>query len=84
MYAFMYRYDSESGIISYSCYSGIVSSGGKIEESYLFKKAENVLSDYLEDAGKLISYPAMEAISPKVINLSPKNTFVVSGSKVLL
>jgi len=71
MDAFMYRYDSEHGIISYSCYSGIVSSRDKVEEYDLLKKADKALSDYLEDAEKLISYP-MEAISPKVTNPSPK------------
>jgi hypothetical protein len=80
MYAFMYRYDSEHGTISYSCYSGIVSSGDKVQEYDLLKKADKALSDYLKDAGKLISYPAMKSISPKVINPSPKNTFAVSGS----
>jgi len=80
MYASLYRYDSVHGILSCSCYSGMVSSGDKIEESDLLSKADKALSDYLDEAGKLIDYPEIEAISPKVTNPSPKNTFVASGS----
>jgi len=79
VYICMHRYDEDNGDISYSCYSGIVRCGGKAA-SEIIKVADDALSTYLVDAGKMKNYPEKEAISPKVNKISP----AVSGRLVLL
>jgi len=83
MSIYMHRYDKVTSEISYSCYSGIVRCGGKAA-SEIIKVADPVLTSYLRDAGKMRTFPEIEAISPKVTKMGPINTPAVSGRHVLL
>jgi len=79
----MLRYDTYFRKISCSCYSGFVRVGGKAEPD-IVENAEEILSEYLLDAGKMMDLPKIQAISPRVNNTSPKSTFVVSGRHLIL